>query len=177
MSARVRVARLDAESQAQEHGFRVLEFVCVLLQAQERARAGEKFVEVNRLAEKIVRAGIDSLNAIFGVGKSSDKDDGRQPRLRRRLDTATDFQAGHSGHEHIEKNQVWLECGAFGERRSPVMSHAQLESFTPQESFQGDSRGRFVVYHKNPLSHPSFCVAVAMNSMLRSVMKQMYPVP
>src|SRR5579872_2006968 len=60
MPARVRVTRLDAVGEAEEYGLSVFQLVRKLLQPEKGTRSCEKLVEVDRLAEEIVRACVDS---------------------------------------------------------------------------------------------------------------------
>ena len=87
-----RIARFDAAREAEKNGFGIFEFVGVIFQAQQRTRAREKLVEVDRLAEEIVRACVDSLNAIGSGRQSGDQNYGREPRFGHGLDLPANFE-------------------------------------------------------------------------------------
>jgi len=145
MAASVGVAGLNAVGQAEQHGFGVFQFVGDLFQTQQRASARQQFVQVDGLAQKIVGAGIDSLDAIFGGGEASDQHDGREAGFRGSFDAAADFEAVHARHHDVEQDQVGAEGGAFRYGGAAVGSVPDFETFAAQEEFQRGAGAHFVV--------------------------------
>ena len=76
------------------------------LDAQQRAHAREQLGRVDRLAEEVVGAGVEALDALLGRIERGDQHD-RQHRLRRvGADRAADVVAAHARHHHVEQHQV-----------------------------------------------------------------------
>src|SRR6202041_3147191 len=93
MPVRRRVARFDAARQAKKHRFGVFELVRVILQAQQRTSAGQQLAEVDWLAEKIVRARVDALNAIRNGRQTGNQNHRREARLGHSFDAAANFKS------------------------------------------------------------------------------------
>ncbi len=87
--------------------------------ASERVRANSSLKSIGLLRKSSAPA-LMPFDAIFRRRKPGDQDNGREPRFRRRLDTAADLETVHAGHHDIEKDQVRAERSALGKRSSAV---------------------------------------------------------
>jgi hypothetical protein len=145
VSVSIRVARFDASRQREENRLCVFEFVGVVLETQERASAREKFAEIERLAEKIVRSGVDAFDAVLGGGKPGDEHDGRQAGFGRAFDLPAHFETIHAGHYDVEEDHVRAKRGAFDERGFSVVHFTHVEAFAAQQQLERKAGGQFVI--------------------------------
>ena len=82
MALRARVARFDNAPERDEQRLGRLEFVGELLQLEKRTHAREEFFRIDGLAEEVVGAGFDSLEAVLAGGQAGDHHDWDEPRER-----------------------------------------------------------------------------------------------
>ena len=75
------------------------------LQVHERSDARLELVQIDRLGQEVVGAGVDAVDAIAALGKRRDKHDRRQTGRRVALDAAAQLEAVHPGHHHVGDRQ------------------------------------------------------------------------
>ena len=128
-------------------------------QLQMRAHPGADLVNVERLADVIGGAQVETLDLLLYSAHHGHKDDRNAVAHRRSLDPATDFVAIHLRHDDVEQDQI-------GRRRS----QRQVEGFGPagrhfdaivvlKRAEQFMNVGRDIVHHQQ--GRPTFGVAMA----------------
>ena len=145
MSMGVGIACFNTLRQSEQNRLGIFQLVCELLQLEQRANAGQQLGEIDRLAEKIVRAGINSVDAVFGLRKPRDKHYRSEPGFGSILDSAANLEAVHSRHHDIEQYQIRPKRGALRQRGLAVVHFVHLKSFAAQQHFERVAGGRFVI--------------------------------
>ena len=106
MPFRVGIFALDAAGQRHKHGFGALQFVRVTLQGKQRPNARQELNTIDRLGEKIVRAGLNPRNPILDGRKPCNEHHRSQAALGTALHQPADLQPVQLGHHHVEENQI-----------------------------------------------------------------------
>ena len=84
---------------------------------------------VDRLGEEIICAGIEPAHPVGGLIERRHHHDGNMRRCLVPFQPAADFQAVHSRHHHIEKNNVAIAVGADFQGIDAVRRSQNLEIF------------------------------------------------
>src|SRR5438093_798806 len=106
MPAAVAIPRFDHGGERHDDGGRRIEIVRIVLDPRERADPGQQFALIDRLGEKVVGSGLETLDALIGRIHPGDDDDGRQPGGDVLPDSPTDLESADLGQIHVEKDHV-----------------------------------------------------------------------
>src|SRR5438309_11215424 len=66
------ITRFNTKRERKDDGFGIIEFVGEVLQPQQGAYTGEELLGIERLAEKIVCAGLDAAKAVVAATEDGD---------------------------------------------------------------------------------------------------------
>ena len=95
-----------------QRGLRQRQLLVQSLRTEERGDAGMQLGHVERLQEKIVRAGLEPLEHVRLTPGRGEDDDGSCSSIRKSSCTATGFEPRHLGHVPVEHEEV----GALAKR-------------------------------------------------------------
>ena len=115
---------------------RRLELVGVALQPDQALDAGVEFQRIERLAQEIVGAGHDPLQAIVALRLGGDDDDRHETRRRLLLQSAANVEAVASRRHEIEKHDVGRLRRAGRQHLVGGADDRHVMSFTGQQTIQ-----------------------------------------
>ena len=145
----VRIASFNNQPERAQYRIGRLQFVGKLFYLQQGTNASEQFLGPDRLRQKIIRAGFDSLEALFVSTQAGDQDNRDQPRSRIFFQLAAQFIAGFAGHDHIEQNEVWSLARDLNLRLGRIVrSHCRIAA-AGQQILHHRRVDDIVVNHQN----------------------------
>lgn len=118
--------------------------------SQERADPGDQFVQGEGFDEVVVRARLQSVDALAdGVERGQDEDGGT---VAQRPQLPADGEAVEYGHHHVEDDRVGLPGRDLGEGREPVRGAPDLVPLDRESVLDGCPDLGLVVDDEDPLS-------------------------
>src|ERR1700739_47484 len=102
MTFGIRILCFDAECEAEQYRFGVLELIGVLFQTQERATPSQELFFVHWLAQKIICAARDSFYALVDAREPCHENDWNKTRLRPRLNGKTGVKPCLDWHHDVK---------------------------------------------------------------------------
>ena len=149
MAFGVRVLGLDAGGQREDHGFGALQFVGDALHAHQRLHASEQLFLAHGLIQKIVGAGLDSLDAVLHAAEAGDEHDGREARLGAVLGRAANGKAALAGHDHVDEGHIDGLLLQHGQRRRAIAHGEHAIAMRAQHHLQHVASGLIIVGDEN----------------------------
>ena len=110
------------------------QFVDRELEPNEGANARDQGDFVDRLGQKIVRAGIEAAHPVGGPVKRGQENDRQMSGFRRGSEAPANLETVHAGHLHVEKDDVASALFANRDRIRTVGRRQHLEIFNAEFS-------------------------------------------
>ena len=114
----------------------VAQFVRHRFQPHQAAHARKQRGIVERLGQEVVGPGVQPLQPVAGLVERRHHDDGNMGRRRLALEAATDIEAVHARHHHVQQDDVGLAALADRQGVGPVERGHDVEILGRKLRFQ-----------------------------------------